>query len=459
MIDVSIIPVAEASVETLMKSIDRVIINPIIFFLFALALLYFLYGVASYLIYSDSEEVKKTNKSHMIWGIIGLFIMVAVFGIQRLILRTIGNSGKINISDNGDYQVNNYDLKDPNRTEYQLSGGALDDIENKNSNAVDLSNGLIDPSNPYATRNASSNPFPDYISSSSCYRKVLYYKAKTEYQAIAGVRDIAKATIALALGGSKYQSAEAIAFNIVVLYDKTDKLYYAWMDARVPTGDGKPSNCILLKVDPKQPDNLALTNTYGKPLQISASFDPFAPYDDIEQGYNDISSIYGALSRKVFSSTMDFGPIAFIYANMSTDFKNTNGVVAISKPYGLLSKQYTALSASYSSLTKVLCEKDKTDCEEFYQKKYETYTKEYDEYSKKFDSMNREYGDSIASYGDLSQEYKDLAFKFKTAEKEYLELSKKYGDTTVPYLELSKKYGELSASYDALSAGYLELSH
>lgn len=53
-----LIPVAEASVVTLMKSINKVIINPIILFLFALALAYFLYGVAQYLLNSDSEEIK-----------------------------------------------------------------------------------------------------------------------------------------------------------------------------------------------------------------------------------------------------------------------------------------------------------------------------------------------------------------------------------------------------------------
>jgi len=100
-----IIPVAEASVVTLMKSIDRVIINPIIYFLFALAMVYFLYGLAQYLLSPDNEEVRKSSKSHMLWGIVGLFIMVAVFGIMNLILSTVGEN-KIQIQSTGDYQVN-----------------------------------------------------------------------------------------------------------------------------------------------------------------------------------------------------------------------------------------------------------------------------------------------------------------------------------------------------------------
>lgn len=99
-----IIPVAEASVVTLMKSIDRVIINPIIFFLFALAMVYFLYGLVQYLMSPDNEELRQSSKSHMVWGVVGLFIMVAVFGIMRIILNTLGENS-IKIQPNGDYQI------------------------------------------------------------------------------------------------------------------------------------------------------------------------------------------------------------------------------------------------------------------------------------------------------------------------------------------------------------------
>ena len=60
-----LIPVAEASTESvlaLVKSIDKVIINPIIVFLFACAIAYFLYGVAQYFLSPDSEEVRKKSK-------------------------------------------------------------------------------------------------------------------------------------------------------------------------------------------------------------------------------------------------------------------------------------------------------------------------------------------------------------------------------------------------------------
>ena len=99
-----IIPIAEADVTTLMESISRVVINPLIVLLFALAIAFFVYGLSRYLLSPDNEELRKASKSQMLWGIIGMFIMVAVFGIMRLILSTLGEN-KIQIDDTGNYTV------------------------------------------------------------------------------------------------------------------------------------------------------------------------------------------------------------------------------------------------------------------------------------------------------------------------------------------------------------------
>ncbi|MFA5773199.1 MAG: hypothetical protein WC908_00805 [Candidatus Paceibacterota bacterium] len=101
-----IIPVAEASITTLMRSIDKVIINPLIVLLFALAVAFFIYGLAEYLLSPDNEEIRKTSKSRMLWGIIGMFIMIAVFGIMGLILNTLGEKN-IQVYPSGDYEIGN----------------------------------------------------------------------------------------------------------------------------------------------------------------------------------------------------------------------------------------------------------------------------------------------------------------------------------------------------------------
>jgi len=55
-----------------------------------LGLVYFIYGVIEYVAHGDNEEGRTTGTRHMIWGIVGLFIMFGVFGIIHLILNTFG---------------------------------------------------------------------------------------------------------------------------------------------------------------------------------------------------------------------------------------------------------------------------------------------------------------------------------------------------------------------------------
>lgn len=81
------------SVCGLVSKINQVIINPIIGIIFALAVILFFYGVVKFLFYSENDDKRKEGRGHMIWGIIGMFIMVSVFGIIRLIMDTIGVGG------------------------------------------------------------------------------------------------------------------------------------------------------------------------------------------------------------------------------------------------------------------------------------------------------------------------------------------------------------------------------
>lgn len=102
------IPVAEASVQTLMKSINKVIINPLIIFVFALAVVYFVYGLVKYLLSPDDTKIREDSKRHMLWGVIGMFIMVATFAIMNLILNTLQvPKSDIQIDKTGDYSIGN----------------------------------------------------------------------------------------------------------------------------------------------------------------------------------------------------------------------------------------------------------------------------------------------------------------------------------------------------------------
>lgn len=100
-----ITPVAYASVDTFIKKLNTYIFNPLIQFLIIVAIAYFLYGIFEYLRGSSSEEARVTGQKHMTWGLIGLFIMIGVFFIIKVILGTIGideneinpQTGEVNI--------------------------------------------------------------------------------------------------------------------------------------------------------------------------------------------------------------------------------------------------------------------------------------------------------------------------------------------------------------------------
>lgn len=98
--------IAYASVDSFVASINRIIINPIIVFLFGLAVVYFLYGIFQFVANGNDEEARTKGKSHMIWGVIGMVIMMGVFAILNMIMSTFNISG-IN-PEEGTVQLNDY---------------------------------------------------------------------------------------------------------------------------------------------------------------------------------------------------------------------------------------------------------------------------------------------------------------------------------------------------------------
>ena len=56
----------------------------------ALAVVYFVWGVMQFIKNSDNPEKRGEGYQHMIWGIVGLFIMVSAKGIINIILSTMG---------------------------------------------------------------------------------------------------------------------------------------------------------------------------------------------------------------------------------------------------------------------------------------------------------------------------------------------------------------------------------
>ncbi len=75
--------------DSLFNKIITNIAQPIEYLLFALAIMYFLYGVYVFIQNADNAEKRQEGYNSMLWGIIGLFIMVSAVGIINLIVGTI----------------------------------------------------------------------------------------------------------------------------------------------------------------------------------------------------------------------------------------------------------------------------------------------------------------------------------------------------------------------------------
>jgi len=84
-------PVFAATPTTFEQLINNVFIGgllrPIVPLLIGLAVVVFIYGVLI-LMFSDSGEKKEEGKQYMLWGIIGIFVMVSVWGLVNILKGT-----------------------------------------------------------------------------------------------------------------------------------------------------------------------------------------------------------------------------------------------------------------------------------------------------------------------------------------------------------------------------------
>lgn len=85
--------------------LDRIvdyIVNPAILVVFTAGFFMFVWGIVQFL-WSLDEGAQSDGKKHMLWGIVGMLIMVSVYGIIAL----IDNTFDLNISDPDISRMNN----------------------------------------------------------------------------------------------------------------------------------------------------------------------------------------------------------------------------------------------------------------------------------------------------------------------------------------------------------------
>ncbi len=91
----SIIPTAYAAANmqqftsNVLTPVIREIVNPIIWLMFGVATVVFIYGVLQMIIKGDDATAREAGQKSMLYGVIGMFIMVAAWGIVYLIGNTV----------------------------------------------------------------------------------------------------------------------------------------------------------------------------------------------------------------------------------------------------------------------------------------------------------------------------------------------------------------------------------
>lgn len=87
--------VDSGTIQSILCTIGN-ILDTVIPILVVLGMVYFVWGVITYVI-SNDEEAKKAGRDRMIFGIIGLVVIVGVWGLVRIVLNTfdVGTEGSL----------------------------------------------------------------------------------------------------------------------------------------------------------------------------------------------------------------------------------------------------------------------------------------------------------------------------------------------------------------------------
>ncbi len=84
---------AEAS--NFVARVNEVILYPLIALLFALALFIFIYGCFEYIRHSADSSAHETGRMHILYGIIGMFVMLVAFSILSIAANTFGLNNEL----------------------------------------------------------------------------------------------------------------------------------------------------------------------------------------------------------------------------------------------------------------------------------------------------------------------------------------------------------------------------
>lgn len=76
--------------SALLDKLITYVVNPAILLVFAAGFMVFMYGLLEFMWNLNSGEASREGKQHLVYGLLGMLIMVSVYGILKIIDDTFG---------------------------------------------------------------------------------------------------------------------------------------------------------------------------------------------------------------------------------------------------------------------------------------------------------------------------------------------------------------------------------
>lgn len=99
---------AQAVAQDFLSKINDAILFPLITLMLALALLIFLYGAFEYVRGAASGESRETGQRHLLYGTIGMLVMISAFAILQIAAATFGLSGELDDATETEFYIDSY---------------------------------------------------------------------------------------------------------------------------------------------------------------------------------------------------------------------------------------------------------------------------------------------------------------------------------------------------------------
>lgn len=83
-------PAHVVAAKDFLGKLEDAILFPVMSLMMSLAFLLFLWGAYQFLANADNDEGRKTGRTHMLYGIIGMLVMLSALAILKIAAGTFG---------------------------------------------------------------------------------------------------------------------------------------------------------------------------------------------------------------------------------------------------------------------------------------------------------------------------------------------------------------------------------